>query len=103
MTGERQARVTNSGCAVADDFLNKSDQESNVFIERLSKLIQGYESPYGLELLSSVHWLAHHEGHHPVEKIIAEMLSWSERKRNSFSEAAIRVAYDRLQEDKLLN
>ena len=103
MTGDRQAHVSNSGCAVADEFLSQSGRSSEEVIDRLSKLIQGYESPYGLELLSSVHWLAHHEGHHPVEKIIEEMLGWNENKRNSFDEGAIRVAYERLQEDGLLN
>jgi len=103
MTGERQAHVTNSGCAVADEFLGGCDRDSDGVVDKLSKLIQGYESPYGLELLSSVHWLAHHEGHYPVEKIIEEMIGWNEHKRNSFSEDAIRVAYDRLSEDGLLN
>jgi uncharacterized protein YwgA len=101
--GDRQAHVTNSGCAAADEFLGKFSDNNDAIIDRLSKLIQGYESPYGLELLSSVHWLAHHEGHFPVEKIIEEMLGWSEDKRNSFSEKAIRTSYTRLKEDGLLN
>lgn len=103
LTGDRQTHVTNSGCAVADEFLSKSDHGSEETIDRLSKLIQGYESPYGLELLSSVHWLAHHEGHYPVEKIIDAMMGWNENKRNLFGEEAIRVAYRRLKEDGLLN
>lgn len=103
MTGDRQTHVTNSGCAVADEFLDKPDIAAADIIDRLSKLVQGYESPYGLELLSSVHWLAHHEGHFPVEKIIEQMMGWNESKRNTFSEDAIRGAYDRLQEDGLLH
>jgi hypothetical protein len=102
MTGDKQAHVTNSGCAVADEFLSGSEQQSDLVIDRLSKLIQGYESPYGLELISSVHWLAHHEGHYPVEKIIEEMLSWTEDKRNTFSADAITLAYERLKTDGLL-
>jgi len=101
--GERQSHVTPSGCAVANEFLDQAGTAANNTIARLSKLVQGYESPYGLELLSSVHWLAHHEGHFPVEKIIEEMLRWSESKRNTFGEDAIRAAYDRLKEDGLLN
>jgi O-acetyl-ADP-ribose deacetylase (regulator of RNase III)/uncharacterized protein YwgA len=103
LEGDRQAHVTNSGCAVAEEFLGGADQNTDEIVERVSKLVQGYESPYGLELLSSVHWLAHHEEHSPVEKVIAEMKSWNENKRNSFSDDAIRLAYERLQEDKLLN
>jgi len=103
LDGDRQSHVTPSGCAVANEFLNKTNRQADVTIDRLSKLVQGYESPYGLELLSSVHWLAHHEGHFPVEKIIQEMLVWSEAKRNKFSEDAIRAAYYRLKEDSLLH
>jgi len=103
LSGERQTHVTASGCAVANEFLNQVEPVAGDTIDRLSKLVQGYESPYGLELLSSVHWLAHHEGHFPVEKIIREMLGWSEAKRNRFTEDAIRAAYDRLEEDCLLN
>ncbi|MCO6406897.1 type II toxin-antitoxin system antitoxin DNA ADP-ribosyl glycohydrolase DarG [Hoeflea alexandrii] len=103
LTGDRQAHVTNSGCAVAEDFLSRSDSNAAEIVDRLSKLIQGYESPYGLELLSSVHWLARHEGHFPVEKIIEEMMSWNETKRNTYSAEAIRGAYDRLKEDSLLH
>ena len=103
LRGERQSHVTASGCAVANEFLDKVETESSDTIDRLSKLVQGYESPYGLELLSSVHWLAHHEGHFPVEKIVKEMLSWSEAKRNRFAEGAIRAAYNRLKEDGLLH
>ncbi|GEQ99392.1 hypothetical protein JCM17845_00160 [Iodidimonas gelatinilytica] len=102
LTGIRQAHVTNSGCAAADDFLNRSGQNSQDIIDRLSKLVQGYESPYGLELLSSVHWLATYECHYPVDKIVTEMQSWNENKRNAFSEDAIRTAYKRLQDDGLI-
>ncbi|KZY45096.1 Appr-1-p processing protein [Roseovarius sp. HI0049] len=103
LDGDRQSHVTPSGCAVANEFLNNANRQADVTIDRLSKLVQGYESPYGLELLSSVHWLAHHEGHFPVEKIIQEMLGWNEAKRSKFSEDAIRAAYNRLKEDSLLH
>lgn len=103
LSGERQAHVTPSGCAIADEFLDQAETKANDIIDRLSKLVQGYESPYGLELLSSVHWLAHHEGHFPVERIIEEMLGWSEAKRSRFGEDAIRAAYSRLCEDGLLH
>lgn len=103
LTGERQAHVTNSGCAVADEFLSNTDDDGDEVIGKLSKLIQGYESPYGLELLSSVHWLASHEGHYPIEKIVSEMSGWNENKRNTFDERSIRLAYERLSEDGLLN
>ena len=101
--GDRLSKVTPAGYAVADEFISNNLENAAILIERLDHLIQGYESPYGLELLSSVHWLAHHEKHAPVEKIIAEMATWNENKRNLFQEDAIREAYKRLEDDGLLN
>jgi O-acetyl-ADP-ribose deacetylase (regulator of RNase III) len=103
LTGDRQTHVTNSGCAAADEFLSTHSPEASKVIDRLSKLVQGYESPYGLELLSSVHWLSRHEGHLSVDRIVEEMMGWSERKRNAFSVDAIRAAYERLKEDGLMH
>lgn len=100
--GERLSKVTQTGYALADEYLSKSPQFDEKIIQRLDHLIQGYESSYGLELLSSVHWLAHHEKHSPVEKIIAEMADWNENKRNLFDEVVIRDAYERLEEDGFL-
>lgn len=102
-SGDYLTHVTPAGVAVADEFLQKNNDHGDEVVEKLSHLIQGYESPYGLELLSSVHWLAQHEKCYPVEKIIVEMQSWNEEKRNKFDEASIRVAYERLNEDGLLN
>lgn len=103
LTDDRRTHVTSVGCAAANSFLQGSGLSAEEIITRLSHLIQGYESPYGLELLSSVHWLAHHEKLYPIEKIIEEMKSWNERKRNTFDDDMIRIAYRRLQDDKLLH
>lgn len=103
VAGDRQSCVTPSGYAAADEFLKDKAKSNNVVIDRLGKLVQGFESPYGLELLASVHWLAAHERHYPVEKIIEAMKAWTEEKRNLFDEVVIRIAYHRLQEDGLLN
>lgn len=100
--GDRLTHVTPSGCAAADDFLGNAYQSHNNIVDKLSKLVQGYESPYGLELLSSVHWLVHHEKHDAVENIINGIRGWSEDKRSSFNDKAIRLAHARLTEDNLL-
>ena len=34
-------------------------------LERVSRLIEGFETPYGLELLSSMHWVATHAARRP--------------------------------------
>jgi O-acetyl-ADP-ribose deacetylase (regulator of RNase III) len=65
--------------------------------ERVSALIEGFETPYGLELLSTVHWIATHDGGAPdvaaLERRVAE---WSPRKARLFSTEHLRLALDRL-------
>ncbi|MVA72232.1 Appr-1-p processing protein [Agrobacterium vitis] len=102
VSGDRQSHVTPGAYAAADEYLKESENSGADVIERLGKLIQGYESPYGLELLSSVHWLAVKEKHYPVEKIIEAMQDWNENKRNTFGENVIRLAYERLKDDALV-
>ena len=106
LSGDRLAHVTPAGYATSSEYLEAADASlsggADEIIERLDKLIQGYESPYGMELLSSVRWLAHDEGVHPVEKVIEALANWNEGKRNSFDEKSIRSAYMRLEEDGLL-
>jgi O-acetyl-ADP-ribose deacetylase (regulator of RNase III) len=100
--GDRRAHVTPAGCAAADEYLLSHGLDIDDTVQRLARLIEGYEGPYGMELLSSVHWLAENEKHHPVEKVIEALRSWSERK-SSFDEVSMRAAYARLTEDGLIN
>lgn len=102
-TTEKQINVSAAAYAQADDFLSAlGGDEATKIIRRLDLLIDGYESPYGMELLSSVHYLACGENVRPADKVVEAMRDWSERKGNDFSPEVIRAAYDRLEGDGLL-
>ncbi len=99
---EREAHVTPAGYAAAEDFL-KDDVKSEAIIDNLSKLVDGFETPYGLELLSTVHTVAiSGDGESYIDSIVFEMLAFEKNKRNVFSKDEIRLALERLQEDHLL-
>lgn len=66
-------------------------------IRRVTELIDGFETPDGLELLTTVHWVTTREGANTPEKAIALTYAWNERKRQ-FAEYHIQLAYDRLAE-----
>ena len=66
-------------------------------IERIAHLTDGFETPFGLELLTTVHWVAKHEEADTVEKAIAATYAWNDRKRQ-FSERQIQLAFDTLRE-----
>ena len=87
----RQLRLVPGALEDARMFLaDKADTQRR--FESVSDLVDGFESPFGLELLSTVHWTAEHdaESHNPRE-IIKNTYSWSERKKQ-FSPHQIELA-----------
>ncbi len=65
--------------------------------ERVARLVEGFESPFGLELLATVHWVTAHEGAASDHAAIAATYAWNERKRR-FSQQQIRLARQTLAE-----
>ncbi len=83
----------------AGDFI-ASNQESLTRLEKVSDLIAGFETPYGMELLASAHWVATHEDPPSTdsESAIEKIRRWTDRKSRVFQEKHIRVAWRRLAE-----
>ena len=71
--------------------------ESQERFERVGDLVAGFESPFGLELLATLHWLAVKEPSASAEDLIAGTYAWAERKRR-FSHGQIRLAASVLRE-----
>lgn len=81
-------------------LVNKEDAKTR--LEKVAYLIEGFETPYGMELLSSVHWVTVH-GQSCVEdsdSAIAQVHLWNDRKRRMFKPDHIRVAWERLSEER---
>ena len=71
--------------------------ETHARFERVSALIEGFESSFGLELLSTVHWIASEEKILDFDDIVNHTYAWSERKKQ-FSRRQIKIAFDILSE-----
>lgn len=71
-------------------------------LERVSRLIKGFESPYGMELLSTTHWVAGTDPrvHVSAEAAVEGVQGWSEHKRRTFHAEHIKVAWQRLIEER---
>lgn len=69
-------------------------------IARVARLIEGFETPYGLELLSSIHWLAGESTLVREDPSAAEeeLRLWNERKGSLFRPHHVQVAWSRLRE-----
>lgn len=57
------------------------DRDTNARIERVGDLVAGFETPFGLELLSTVHWVVKHEGAGTARTTVAKVHAWNERKK----------------------
>lgn len=69
-------------------------------LDHVANLIDGFETPYGMELLSSVHWVAGRRTPpaDTTEKAIEAVHGWNDRKRAMFKAEHIRIAWARLDE-----
>jgi O-acetyl-ADP-ribose deacetylase (regulator of RNase III) len=87
----------------AHKFLN-DDDEAREHLERVARLIEGFETPYGMELLASVHWVVEHENTelNDLGAVIAAVHKWNPRKHRLFSPEHIGVAWKRLREENWL-
>jgi O-acetyl-ADP-ribose deacetylase (regulator of RNase III) len=56
-------------------------RETRERFERVSCLVEGLESPYGLELLATVHWIATREHPATADELVARFYAWAERKK----------------------
>jgi O-acetyl-ADP-ribose deacetylase (regulator of RNase III) len=84
----------------ADAFL-ATYEDSKDRLQKVASVIEGFETPYGMELLSSVHWVAVYGDPtaSDIDSAVRQMHLWNERKRKMFRPDHIRVAWNRLKEE----
>jgi O-acetyl-ADP-ribose deacetylase (regulator of RNase III) len=72
-------------------------------LRKATEIIDGFESPYGMELLATVDWLVTREGCQPTLESIKSGLAnwpagkkWAERKLSLFDDRSLQIAIDRV-------
>lgn len=89
----------------AEEYL-QHHQDTSKRVELVMKLIEGFETPWGLELLATIHWLAWNdkpEVKTDIEEAVQGVAQWSDRKRDHFRPEHVRIAWRRLREQGWLN
>ena len=77
----------------------ENNKESLERLDRVNSLIEGFQTPYGLELLSSVHWVSKHDSQAvDAETIVRSVHDWNDRKRRLMKPSHIKVAWQQLDE-----
>jgi len=72
-------------------------------LEKVFALIDGFETPFGMELLASVHWVASDHGYSvPAaneKEAYRKLALWNPRKEKLFDEYHVMKAFERLRSD----
>lgn len=101
-------RKSKSEIYLIDDAIRKADMylkdnvEANERLTKVKKLISGFETPYGLELLSTVHWIVKDQPQHKndPEKIFIEVQNWNKRKKQIVKKNHVLKALQKLKVEK---
>ncbi|QRG10208.1 macro domain-containing protein (plasmid) [Xanthobacter dioxanivorans] len=91
---DKQLELVPGAVTDAEAFLAE-DSAARERFDRVGKLVEGFETPFGLELLATVHWVASRERASGVEDVAAKVYAWNERKRR-FSQRQIGIAFENL-------
>ena len=93
---DKELELVTGALEDAHAFLqNRTDTQAR--FERVSDLVEGFESPFGLELLSTVHWIASEKKGPTTEEVVKRTYAWNKRKEQ-FSPRQIKLAMNVLSE-----
>ena len=89
-TPDKQLELVPGALEDARAFLeDKAGTQEN--FERVCDLVEGFESPFGLELLSTVHWIVSREEVQSVDDVLGRTYAWADRKMQ-FSRRQVELA-----------
>ncbi len=91
---DKQIELVPGAVRDAVAFLNHNRETVSRF-DRVGKLVEGFETPFGLELLATVHWVATREDAMDAKSAAAKVYAWNERKKR-FSPRQIGIAFEAL-------
>lgn len=92
----KQLELVPGALEVARELLVRQPDTSARF-ECVAALVEGFETPFGMELLATVHWVARREGASSPEAAVAAVHGWNERKLQ-FSPEQIAIAWTALRD-----
>lgn len=91
-TPNKQIELVPGSVSEAQNFL-EGDEETLARFDKVGRLVEGFETPFGLELLATVHWVASREQVQSSDDIVHRVYAWGERKKR-FTIRQIHLAVD---------
>ncbi|PYS15428.1 MAG: Appr-1-p processing protein [Acidobacteria bacterium] len=88
-----------SGAAKEAEAFLEEHSKTRARFDRVAQLIEGFETPLGMELLATVHWVAVREHAAPNPgAVLSAIQAWSTRKAKLMSAEQVSAAWARLDE-----
>ncbi|OQZ02084.1 MAG: Appr-1-p processing protein [Candidatus Brocadia sp. UTAMX1] len=91
---EKEIELLDNAFSDAEEYLSNKP-EIMKHLHKVSSLISGFETPFGMELLSTVHWVAKRENADTSDRAVLLTHEWNSRKK-MFSEKQIKTAWEKL-------
>lgn len=97
-----EIRLRPGAAQAAQDCLTNTS--AIAVLDRVTRLIEGYESPYSLEVLAIAHWVmqADPQAAASVERALDAVEQWQPGQQNSFQPNHIKQAWQRVREKRWL-
>lgn len=92
---DKQLELVPGAVEAAMEFL-ATCPDTRAHFDRVAALVDGFETPFGMELLATVHWVATREAATTPAAATQAVHDWSAHKRG-FSPRQIHLAWDVLQ------
>ena len=93
---DKALKLEPSAVEVAKSCLECS-RDTQTRFDRVANLVDGFESAFGLELLSTVHWVIEQSAPSSRDDLVARTYAWNERKKR-FSPRQIALAAEVLKD-----
>jgi hypothetical protein len=96
-------RVLDGAVEEASEFL-EHEPEARDRLKRVASVIEGFQTPYGMELLASVHWLAAKETSPATtsSEAYARLIEWKSNARKTYKLSHVEVAWKQLSDTNFL-
>lgn len=96
---DAEIEPTEDALSEAEAFIAQQEHaELAAHVARVARLIEGFQSSYGMELLASVHWVATHEqGTCSAQDAVAAIHTWNDRKKTLMKPEHVLSAWNRLE------
>lgn len=94
-TQEMQLYLLPGAAEAAQEFL-ATDPAAGKHVDEAATVVEGFETPYGLELLSTVHWANHDIASTDVDAVTEYVRDWTPRKGSIFTREHVERALKHL-------